>query len=125
MASPVRTPGAPAPIGPYSQAILSGDVLYCSGQVALDPATGELQGSDAAEQTKRALENLGAVLASAGMTFANVLKTTIFLVDMNDFSAVNGVYGTYFGEAKPARSTIAVAGLPRGARVEIEAIAQR
>ncbi|HEY8298006.1 MAG TPA: RidA family protein [Candidatus Baltobacteraceae bacterium] len=123
MAEPIRSEAAPAPIGPYSQAVLAGNELFCSGQVALDPNTGELLDGDAAAQTKRALENLGAVLAAAGMHFGNVVKTTIFLIDMNDFAAVNDVYATFFSEAKPARSTIAVAALPRGARVEIDCIA--
>ncbi|MDQ2663811.1 MAG: RidA family protein [Candidatus Eremiobacteraeota bacterium] len=116
---------APAPIGPYSQAILAGNELYCSGQVALDPATGELVDGGVSEQTERALRNLGAVLEAAGMSFGDVVKTTIFLIDMNDFVAVNEIYGRFFAEAKPARSTIAVAGLPRGACVEIDAIARK
>lgn len=125
MAQPVKTDGAPAPIGPYSQAVAAGDELFCSGQVALDPHTGELVGNDAAAQTERAMQNLKAVLAAGGMSFENVVKTTIFLIDMNDFPAVNDVYARFFDAAKPARSTVAVAGLPRGARVEIDAIARR
>lgn len=125
MAQPVKTDGAPAPIGPYSQAVAAGDELFCSGQVALDPHTGELVGSDAAAQAERAMQNLEAVLAAGGMSFENVVKTTIFLIDMNDFPAVNDVYARFFDAAKPARSTVAVAGLPRGARVEIDAIARR
>ena len=121
----VKTDAAPAPIGPYSQAIRSGKELFCSGQVALDPASGALIGDDAAEQARQALKNLGAVLAEAGYDFADVVKTTIFLIDMNDFSAVNDVYATCFGDAKPARSTVAVAALPKGARVEIDAIARK
>ena len=121
----VRTDSAPAPIGPYSQAIKSGKELFCSGQIALDPATGNLIEGDVAAQARQALENLGAVLRAGGYEFADVVKTTIFLVDMNDFAAVNDVYGTYFGESKPARSTIAVAGLPKGGRVEIDAIARK
>ncbi len=121
----VLTDAAPAPIGPYSQAVRSGKELFCSGQIALDPATGEVVAGDAAAQTARVLENLGAVLEAGGYTFDDVVKTTIFLVDMNDFAAVNEVYARYFGDAKPARSTVAVAGLPRGVRVEIEAIARR
>lgn len=119
----VRSDAAPAPIGPYSQAVQSGSFLFCSGQVALDPATGELHGKDASEQTEIAMRNIGEVLKAGGCTYADVVKTTIFLVDMNDFAAVNAVYGRYFDETKPARSTVAVAGLPRGARVEIEVIA--
>jgi 2-iminobutanoate/2-iminopropanoate deaminase len=121
----VLTGDAPAPIGPYSQAIKAGSELFCSGQIALDPRSGELVGSDAAAQAEQALKNIGAVLAAAGMNYADVVKTTIFLIDMNDFAAVNEVYGRYFDASKPARSTVAVAGLPKGARVEIEAIAKR
>ena len=120
----ITTEDAPAPIGPYSQAIRAGKELFCSGQIPLDPATGELVAGDIAAQTERALRNLGAVLAEAEMSFDDVVKTTIFLVDMADFTAVNDVYARYFGESKPARSTVAVAALPRGARVEIEAIAR-
>ncbi|HET6894240.1 MAG TPA: RidA family protein [Candidatus Baltobacteraceae bacterium] len=121
----IRTDKAPAPIGPYSQAILAGNELFCSGQIAIDPATGELSGADAAAQAQRVLKNLGAVLEAAQMSYGNVVKTTIFLVDMNDFASVNEVYAKYFDAAKPARSTIAVAALPKGARVEIEAIAKK
>ena len=125
MNKPVRSEKAPAPIGPYSQAVSSGSELFCSGQVALDPASGELIAGDVRAQTEQALKNLGAVLEAAGMSHADVVKTTIFLIDMNDFAAVNEVYGRYFEGTKPARSTVAVAGLPKGARVEIEAIAKR
>jgi 2-iminobutanoate/2-iminopropanoate deaminase len=121
----IRTDKAPAPIGPYSQAILAGGELFCSGQIPIDPATGELTGSDAAQQADRVLRNLGAVLQAAQMDYADVVKTTIFLIDMNDFAAVNEVYAKYFDSNKPARSTVAVAALPRGARVEIDAIAKR
>lgn len=121
----IRTENAPAPIGPYSQAILAGGELFCSGQIAIDPATGELTGVDAAAQTQQALRNLGAVLQAAQMDYGNVVKTTIFLIDMNDFAGVNAVYATYFDAAKPARSTVAVAALPKGALVEIEAIAKK
>jgi 2-iminobutanoate/2-iminopropanoate deaminase len=120
---PILTDAAPAPIGPYSQAIRCGAELYCSGQVPLDPATGELVGGDITVQTERVLQNLGAVLRAAGTDYAAVVKTTIFLTDMSDFAAVNDVYAKYFGATRPARSTVAVAALPRGARVEIEAIA--
>lgn len=123
MSEAVRSDAAPAPIGPYSQAVRSGREVFCSGQVALDPETGELAGGGVAAQTRQALENLCAVLAAAGLSFADVVKTTIFLIDMNDFTAVNEVYAEYVGETKPARSTVAVAGLPKGARVEIDAIA--
>lgn len=125
MAQAVRSDRAPAPIGPYSQAVLAGNELFCSGQIALDPQSGELAGGDAASQAEQALRNLGAVLEAGGMGYADVVKTTIFLIDMNDFAPVNEVYAKYFDAAKPARSTIAVAGLPKGARVEIEALAKR
>jgi len=123
MAQTIRSDKAPAPIGPYSQAILAGDHVFCSGMIALDPQSGELVGSDAAAQADQALKNLGAVLTAAGMSYADVVKTTVFLIDMNDFAAVNAVYAKYFDASKPARSTVAVAGLPKGARVEVDAIA--
>jgi 2-iminobutanoate/2-iminopropanoate deaminase len=119
----VSTPGAPKAIGPYSQAIISNGFLFTAGQVALDPAKGELIAGGIAEQTTRALDNLRAVLTEAGTDFSQVVKTTVFLVDMADFTAMNDVYGRAFGSHKPARSTVAVASLPRGARVEIEVIA--
>lgn len=118
------TQHAPAPIGPYSQAIQIGSELYCSGQIPLDPQTGEIVEGDVERQTERVIENIGAVLCAAGCQFVDVVKTTIFLVDMKDFAAVNTVYERYFGASKPARSTVAVAALPRGARVEIECIAR-
>jgi len=121
----VRTEGAPAPIGPYSQAVRSGKELFCSGQIALDPASGILVEGDVAAQAEQVLKNLGAVLAAGGFEFDDVVKTSIFLVDMNDFTAVNDVYAKFFGNSKPARSTVAVAGLPKGARVEIDAIARK
>ncbi len=121
----VYTKDAPQPIGPYSQAIRSGSELFCSGQIPLDPATGELIGGDVAAQANRALQNLGNVLRAAGYDFADVVKTTIFLIDMNDFTAVNTVYERFFGTSKPARSTVAAAGLPKGARVEIDCIARK
>ncbi|MFY9632908.1 MAG: RidA family protein [Candidatus Cybelea sp.] len=120
----ILTPHAPAPIGPYSQAIQIGSELYCSGQIPLDPQTGEIVEGDVERQTERVIENIGAVLCAAGCQFVDVVKTTIFLVDMKDFAAVNTVYERYFGASKPARSTVAVAALPRGARVEIECIAR-
>ena len=120
----VLTPHAPKPIGSYSQAVQCGSELYCSGQIALDPQTGELVAGDVAAQTERVIENLGAVLCAAGYHYTDVVKTTIFLVDMNDFATVNAIYEKYFGLAKPARSTVAVAALPRGARVEIDCIAR-
>lgn len=123
MGETIRSSGAPEPIGPYSQAIRAGDHLFVSGMIALDPKSGELLGADAAAQAERALQNLQAVLAAAGMSCADVVKTTVFLIDMNDFASVNAVYAKYFDSNKPARSTIAVAALPKGARVEIDAIA--
>ena len=119
----IATSGAPKAIGPYSQAIVANGLLYSAGQVALDPETGTLVTGGIAEQTERALENLRAVLAAAGSDFSRVVKTTVFLVDMADFTAMNEVYGRAFGAHRPARSTVAVAALPRGARVEIEVIA--
>lgn len=123
MSDSIYSDKAPAPIGPYSQAIRAGNQLFVSGMIALDPQSGELIGSDAAAQAEQALKNLGAVLEAAGMSYANVVKTTVFLLDMNDFAAVNAVYAKYFDANKPARSTVAVAGLPKGARVEVDAIA--
>jgi 2-iminobutanoate/2-iminopropanoate deaminase len=114
---------APAPIGPYSQAVRCGSLLFCSGQTPIDPATGELVPGDVAAQARQVMRNLEAVLGAANLAFADVVKTTIFLIDMADFGAVNGVYGAAFGEIPPARSTVAVAALPRNARVEIEMIA--
>jgi 2-iminobutanoate/2-iminopropanoate deaminase len=123
----VRTSHAPAAIGPYSQAVVvpvgGQRMVFCSGQIALDPATGALVEGDISAQTRQVLENLGAVLAAAGASFANVVKTTIFLADMADFATVNAIYGERFSSDPPARATVAAAGLPRNARVEIEAIA--
>jgi 2-iminobutanoate/2-iminopropanoate deaminase len=121
----IFTGEAPAPIGPYSQAVLSGDTLFCSGQIPLDPATGNLVDGDISAQAERVLQNLGSVLHAAGFAFEDVVKTTIFLSSMDDFAAVNAVYDKYFGQSKPARSTFAAAGLPKGANVEIECIAKR
>jgi 2-iminobutanoate/2-iminopropanoate deaminase len=121
----VSTVNAPKAIGPYSQAIAARGLLFCSGQIPLDPATGEIVGAgDVRAQARRVLDNLGAVLAAGGASFASVVKTTIFLADLQDFGAVNEVYGGYFqGAAPPARATVQVAGLPRGALVEIDAVA--
>ena len=122
----VATPGAPGAIGPYSQAVRIGNLVYTSGQVALDPATGQLVSGGIAEQTTRALENIRAVLTAAGTDLAHVVKTVVFLKDMNDFAAMNAVYATYLapdGVVKPARSTVEVARLPKDALVEIEVIA--
>jgi 2-iminobutanoate/2-iminopropanoate deaminase len=120
----VASDGAPKAIGPYSQGIRVNGFLFTAGQVALDPKTGELVAGGIAEQTSRALENLRAILVEAGSSMAQVVKTTVFLVDMADFAAMNEVYGRAFGSHRPARSTVAVAALPRGARVEIEAVAE-
>ncbi len=122
--TPVRTPQAPAAIGPYSQAVLSGDLLFTSGQIPLDPVTGAMVDGDVTAQTRRVMENLSAVLAAAGATFADVVKTTIFVLDLADFAAINAVYATHFSGPPPARSTVQVARLPRDARVEIEMIAR-
>jgi len=119
----IITENAPAPIGPYNQAILAGNTLYVSGQIPMDPNTGELvQGSIGAE-AQQVMENLEAVLSAAGFGFENVVKSTIFLRDMADFADVNEVYGRYFGESAPARETVAVAGLPKNVNVEISVIA--
>jgi 2-iminobutanoate/2-iminopropanoate deaminase len=122
-ATALLTTAAPAPVGPYSQAIRSGGFIFCSGQVGLDPATGKLVAGGTAEQAAQVLDNLAAVLQAAGLTLNAIVKTTIFLVDMNDFATVNAIYGERMGTPPPARSTFAVAALPLGARVEIEAIA--
>ena len=119
----VSTPNAPKAIGPYSQAMVSGKLVYTAGQVALDPASMELVPGDVAEQTERALANLTAVLAEAGTGLDKVIKTTVYLIDMADFGAMNEVYARHFGTHRPARSTVAVAGLPKGARVEIDVVA--
>ena len=123
MRQAIATDQAPKAIGPYSQAITAGSLLYCSGQIPLDPATGALVQGDLAAQTRRVLDNVGAILAAAGTGFDRVVKTTVFLADMNDFAAMNEVYATYFTSPAPARSTVAAAGLPKGARIEIEVIA--
>jgi 2-iminobutanoate/2-iminopropanoate deaminase len=119
----VATPNAPRAIGPYSQATRAGGLLFSAGQVGFDPSTGELVDGGIAEQTERVLLNIRAILQASGLDMANVVKTTVFLVDMADFTAMNTAYAAAFGDHRPARSTVAVAALPRGARVEIEAIA--
>lgn len=121
----LQTRQAPSPIGPYSQAIQANNLLFISGQIAIDPATDQMIKGDIVEETHRVMQNLKAILAAAGMDFQHVVKTTIFILDMQDFSAVNEVYGKYFQESFPARETIQVAGLPRGARVEIAMIAAK
>ena len=120
----INTKNAPAPIGPYSQAVLNGGMLYTSGQIAIDPKTGNLNTENIIAETKTVMENLKAVLKEAGMTFENVLKASIFISDMNDFAAINAVYATYFNEATaPARETVEVANLPKYVNVEISVIA--
>jgi len=123
MKEPVLTDRGPKPIGPYSQAIRANGFLYLSGQVALDPKTGELAGADIRLQTERVLQNLKGILEAAGVNLGHVVKTTVFLKDLNDFAAMNEVYGGYFKAAPPARSTVQVARLPKDALVEIEVIA--
>lgn len=119
----IFTDKAPAPIGPYSQAIRRGNTVYTSGQIPIDPVTGNIVSDNIANETVQVMENLKAVLESADMTFENVVKTTIFLMDMNDFAEVNRIYGSYLNEATaPARETVQVAGLPKGVRVEISMI---
>jgi len=119
----VHTDKAPAAIGPYSQAIVAGNFLFTAGQIALDPATGQIVQGDVTAQTERVLTNLAAVLESAGASWADVVKTTVYLQDMADFPRVNEVYGRMIGDARPARSTVQVSGLPRGVLVEIDAVA--
>jgi 2-iminobutanoate/2-iminopropanoate deaminase len=119
----IATSEAPAAVGPYSQAIAIGDLLFCAGQIPLDPATGELVGADVTTQTERVCQNIAGVLKANGFTFGNVVKTTVFLTDLANFAAMNAVYSKYFTEPFPARSTIQVAGLPRGSQVEIEVTA--
>ena len=120
----IKIENAPAPIGPYNQAVaVQGELLFTAGQIAIDPKTGNIVGTTAAEQTKQICENIKAILAASHSDLAHVVKTTVFLKNMNDFAAMNEVYGKYFGEASPARSTVEVARLPRDVVVEIEVIA--
>jgi len=119
----VSTNEAPAAIGPYSQAVRSGPFLFCSGQIPLDPKSGQIVSGDIATQARRVLDNIAGVLTAEGLTFDNVVKTTIFLTSVGDFQTVNEVYGSYFKQGPPARSTVQVSALPRGANVEIEVIA--
>ena len=125
MARVIQTPKAPQAIGPYSQAVEvnAGRMLFLSGQIPLNPQSGQLVSGDIAEETRQVMENLGAVLAAAGLTFSHVVRCGIFLVDLDDFSRVNEVYARYFPDSPPARATVQVSALPRGARVEIDAIA--
>ncbi len=119
----IATDAAPAAIGPYSQAIVSGGVLYASGQIPLDPATGQITGDDIAAQTEQVLKNLTAVLEGAGASPADVVKTTVYLKDMTEFAAMNEVYGRYFQDQPPARATVEVARLPKDVRIEIDCMA--
>ncbi|MXY16540.1 MAG: reactive intermediate/imine deaminase [Acidobacteria bacterium] len=123
MRTAIETDGAPGAIGPYSQAVRDGRMLFVSGQVALDPTTGELIAGDVAAQTERVMRSAGAILAAAGADFPDVVRTTVYLVDLADFGAMNEVYARYFAAPEPARSTVQVAGLPKGAGVEIDMIA--
>ena len=123
MKQAISSPNAPKAIGPYSPAVRAGQLLFVSGQVPLDPATGHMVEGGIAEQTRRVLDNIGALLKAADRCFADVVRTTIFLADMNDFGAVNDIYGQYFSEPYPARATVQVARLPKDARVEIDVIA--
>jgi 2-iminobutanoate/2-iminopropanoate deaminase len=123
MKQAVSSPDAPKAIGPYSQAVRAGQLLFVSGQVPLDPATGQIVAGDIGTQARRVFDNLAAVLKAGGRSFADVVRTTVFLADMNDFAAVNDVYGTYFSAPYPARATVQVARLPKDARVEIDLIA--
>lgn len=116
---------APAAIGPYSQAVLAGDTLYCSGQIPIDPKTGSLVSGGIEQETERVLENLGAVLRDAGFDFANVVRCTVYLADINDYATVNEVYARYFSEMPPAREAVQVSALPRGCSVEISCVAVR
>lgn len=121
----IRTKSAPAPIGPYNQAVYAGNLLFISGQICIDPATGQLNNGTIAEETKQVMENLKAILSEAGLSFRDVVKSTIFLTDMNQFSEVNEVYGNYFTEAFPARETVQVSALPKFVNVEISLIAEK
>jgi 2-iminobutanoate/2-iminopropanoate deaminase len=122
MKETIHAPDAPAAVGPYSQGVLTGNFLFCSGQIPIDPKTGELIAGSVADQTRKVLENLTAVLRAKSLTLDHVVKTTVFLTDLGKFQEMNAVYAEFFREPFPARSTIQVAGLPKGASVEIEAI---
>ncbi len=125
MKNPVQTEHAPAALGPYSQAVELDGWVFCSGQIGLEPGTGRLVAGGIEAETRRVLENLRAILAAAGLTLADVVSTTIFLIDLKDFEAVNRIYSEHFGPPYPARSTVQVAALPRQARIEIAAVASR
>jgi 2-iminobutanoate/2-iminopropanoate deaminase len=119
----IATSDAPAAIGPYSQAIRSGNLIFCSGQIPLDPRSGQMVSDDIADQARRVLDNISGLLKSEGLSLGDVLKTTIFLTDLGNFQIVNEIYGSYFNNQPPARSTVQVSALPKGAKVEIEVIA--
>ena len=119
----IATSDAPAAIGPYSQAIRSGNLIFCSGQIPLEPKSGQIVSDDIGDQTRRVLDNISGLLKSEGLSLADVVKTTIFLTDLGNFQIVNEIYGSYFNNQPPARSTVQVSALPKGARVEIEVIA--
>ena len=119
----ISTSEAPAAVGPYSQAVRVGSTIYCAGQIPLDPKSGQIVSGDIAAQTRRVLDNVAAILKAEGLTFDNIVKTTIFLTNLGDFQTVNEVYGSYFKNQPPARSTVQVSALPKGANVEIEVIA--
>ncbi|MGE5140565.1 MAG: RidA family protein [Rudaea sp.] len=121
----ISTPQAPSAIGPYSQAIAAGDLIFCSGQIPLDPATGKLVEGDIRSQTRRVLQNLAAVLQAEGSALERIVKTTVYMVNLDDFKAMNETYAEFFAGAPPARATVQVSGLPAGAQIEIEAIAAR
>ena len=121
----INSDKAPAPVGPYSQAVEAGGFVFCSGQIAINPSSNQVLTGPVEEQTRQVMENIKAVLEKAGLGLQNVVKTTIYLINMNDFASVNDVYGKYFNEQPPARSTIAVSGLPKGVHVEIEVLAKR
>lgn len=125
MTKVISTPNAPAAIGPYSQAILAGETLYASGQIAIDPATGNLAGATIEEQTTQVMKNIGQILCAAGLAYSNVVKTTVFITDMASFGTVNKIYGEYFTENAPARSCVEVKSLPKGALIEVEVIAHK
>ena len=119
----ISTSDAPAAIGPYSQAIRSGDLVFCSGQIPLDPNNGQMASEDISSQTRRVLDNISGLLKAEGLSLGNVVKTTIFLTDLGNFQTVNEIYGSYFKSEPPARSTVEVSALPKGAKIEIEVIA--
>ena len=123
MRAAISTPAAPKAIGPYSQAVRTGQLLFVSGQIPADPASGKMIAGNAAEETRRVLLNIGEILKAAGASYADVVRTTVFLTDLTDYVTMNEVYGTFFAAPHPARSTVRVAGLPNGARVEIDVIA--